>query len=151
MGRAEEYRAELVARAPDTWPAYLDAHSGLPGPRGNLELAQVVADLVDPALGDALIGSGDEYRTFCGVLALGSRAADPAVLERLRSWRSQVADERGVAAFRVLPDVALEAVAAAMPTEPADLRHVQGLGQTRLREYGDALLRVVADEAPRTR
>ncbi|KSW30045.1 ATP-dependent helicase [Cellulomonas sp. B6] len=81
---------------------------------------------------------------------LGARrttaVADPEVLERLRGWRARVADERGVAAFRVLPDVALEAVAAAMPATPADLRHVQGLGATRLREYGEELLRVVADE-----
>lgn len=78
-----------------------------------------------------------------------AEAADAAVLERLRRWRAQVAQERGVAPFRVLPDVALEAVASAMPTTPADLRHVQGLGQTRLREYGDALLQVVADREKR--
>lgn len=83
MTRLEEYRAELLALDPADWPGYLDARSGLPGPRGNLELAQAVAGLVDPELGDALIASGDEYRTFCGVLALGSRATDPAVLERL--------------------------------------------------------------------
>ncbi|ADG75357.1 UvrD/REP helicase [Cellulomonas flavigena DSM 20109] len=87
-----------------------------------------------------------------GAVRRGSAPADPAVLERLRQWRARVADERGVAAFRVLPDVALEAVAAAMPTQPADLRYVQGLGPTRLREYGDDLLRVVADEgAPGSR
>ena len=77
-----------------------------------------------------------------------SAAADPEVLDRLRRWRDRVADERGVPAFRVLPDVALEAVAAAMPTAQEDLRHVRGLGQTRLHEYGDALLRVVAGDSP---
>lgn len=71
---------------------------------------------------------------------------DPAVLDRLRSWRARVAAERGVPAFRVMPDVALEAVAAAVPTGPAELQRVHGLGQTRLREYGAELLRVVAGE-----
>src|SRR5437762_1520000 len=69
---------------PDAWPAYLDAHSGLPGPRGNIELALAVADVSDPELDDALIASGDEYRTFCGVVGLGNRADDPAVVGRLR-------------------------------------------------------------------
>ncbi|MFS0706337.1 HRDC domain-containing protein, partial [Cellulomonas sp. 179-A 9B4 NHS] len=72
--------------------------------------------------------------------------ADGAVLDRLRAWRAGVAAERGVPAFRVLPDVALEALAAAMPTGPAELQRVHGLGQTRLREYGPDLLRVVAGE-----
>ena len=88
MSRVDDHRAELLARDPATWPAYLDAHSGLPGPRGNLELAQAVAGLLTPELGDALIASGDEYRTFCGVLALGPRATDPDVLARLHGHAS---------------------------------------------------------------
>ena len=42
VSKAVEYRAKL--RALDEWDAYLLKESGLPGPRGNLELAQVVAD-----------------------------------------------------------------------------------------------------------
>jgi len=78
------YRDELSQLDRAAWPDYLDAHSGLPGPRGNIELALAVADLSDPALDDALIASGDEYRTFCGVVGLGNRADDPAVVSRLR-------------------------------------------------------------------
>ncbi len=91
VGRAEEHRAALQALGTDAWPAYLDAHSGLPGPRGNIELALVLADLAPAALADELIASGDEYRTFCGVVALGRRAHDPAVLARLHA---HAADER---------------------------------------------------------
>lgn len=88
MTRSAEHRAALTALDPAAWPAYLDEHSGLPGPRGNIELALVVADLAPPDLVDELIASGDEYRTFCGVVALGSRAADPAVLTRLHEHAS---------------------------------------------------------------
>jgi hypothetical protein len=42
MTKANEYRTKL--RALDHWDPYLLKESGLPGPRGNLELAQVVAD-----------------------------------------------------------------------------------------------------------
>lgn len=85
MTRIAEYREALLAQDRTAWPAYLDAHSGLPGPRGNIELALAVADLSGPELDDALIASGDEYRTFCGVVGLGNRAGDPVVRERLRS------------------------------------------------------------------
>jgi hypothetical protein len=49
MSRADEYRREL-ARLAD-WEPYLQEHSGLPGPRGNLELAQAVAARTWPRRG----------------------------------------------------------------------------------------------------
>ena len=42
MSKRETYRA-ILRDMPD-WDAYLLRESGLPGPRGNLELAQAVAD-----------------------------------------------------------------------------------------------------------
>ena len=45
MGKAEEYRQAL--RELDEWEPYLLEHSGLPGPRGNLELAAAVAEEAD--------------------------------------------------------------------------------------------------------
>jgi hypothetical protein len=43
VGKAAEYRTALRGLQSD-WDAYLEAESGLPGPRANLELVQVVAD-----------------------------------------------------------------------------------------------------------
>ena len=42
MSKRNEYRQTL--RGLDDWDPYLLAESGLPGPRGNIELAQAVAD-----------------------------------------------------------------------------------------------------------
>ena len=42
MSKTEDYRKKL--RELESWDEYLLQESGLPGPRGNLELAQVVAD-----------------------------------------------------------------------------------------------------------
>ena len=42
MTKMEMYRIYL--RSIDQWDDYLLKESGLPGPRGNIELAQVVAD-----------------------------------------------------------------------------------------------------------
>src|SRR5690348_4589262 len=84
MSRRADYHAELLGLERSERAAYLDAHSGLPGPRGNIELALAVADLDDPAMDEELIASGDEFRTFCGVVGLGNRAADLATIRRLR-------------------------------------------------------------------
>ena len=40
------------------WAAYLDDHSGLPGPRGNTSLATAVARVADEGLIDELLESG---------------------------------------------------------------------------------------------
>lgn len=86
MSKVEEYAAELDALECAAWPAYLSEHSGLPGPRGNIELARAVADAGDLATFDALIATDDEYLTFCGVVGLGAVLAggDRAVEARLR-------------------------------------------------------------------
>lgn len=47
MTKQADYRATLETLAPDEWDSYLGAESGLPGPRGNLELLQAVADVAD--------------------------------------------------------------------------------------------------------
>ncbi len=47
MSKAAEYREILRSLA--DWDPYLLAHSGLPGPRGNLELAEAAVDEGDEA------------------------------------------------------------------------------------------------------
>jgi hypothetical protein len=78
VGRQEEYQAELAGVAVTDWPAFLGERSGLPGPRGNIELAQAVADEGDAACFDRFIATGDEYLTFCGVVGLGRLLAEGA-------------------------------------------------------------------------
>jgi hypothetical protein len=76
VSRVEEYRATLRTLDPADWPGFLTEHSGLPGPRGNIELGQAVAEEADPATVDALIATDDEYLVFCGVVGLGRLLAD---------------------------------------------------------------------------
>jgi hypothetical protein len=83
MGRAEDYRRRLRELA--EWDAYLLEHSGLPGPRGNLELVEAVADEGDEAtfrryLGfgprRAPAGSREEFLAVCGTVGLGRLLAE---------------------------------------------------------------------------
>jgi HEAT repeat protein len=83
--RASLYRAALHGLDVRRWPEYLRENSGLPGPRGNIELAQAVADEGDAATFDAMIATDDEYLVFCGVIGLGRLLAEGVdVLSRLR-------------------------------------------------------------------
>lgn len=88
MGKVDECRTALRSLAPSVWPDYLTEHSGLPGPRGNIELGQAVAEEGDLAMFEHLIAFGDEYLTFCGVLGLGALLAggvDGVIVEQLHA------------------------------------------------------------------
>jgi hypothetical protein len=71
MGRRDQYQAQLRTMDTARWPEYLRKHSGLPGPRGNIELAQAVADEGDEDSFDRFIATDEEYLVFCGVVGLG--------------------------------------------------------------------------------
>ena len=93
MGKVEAYREQL--RQLDEWEPFLLQHSGLPGPRGNLELAAAVAEDADEAslrrwaaldADEAPFGSADEFLPVCGVIGLGRLLADgdASLLSELR-------------------------------------------------------------------
>jgi hypothetical protein len=97
VSKADEYRTKL--RALDNWDSYLLKESGLPGPRGNLELAQVVADEGNLQLfrrytaytaDEAPVNSPYEFLAFCGIVGLGRVLAegDTDMLKTLRSYAS---------------------------------------------------------------
>lgn len=97
MSKIDQYRAKLHNLK--DWDAYLLSESGLPGPRGNIELAQVVADEGDRQLFQrflaynadiAPVNSPYEFLAFCGALGLGRLLAegDASLLPTLRNLAS---------------------------------------------------------------
>jgi hypothetical protein len=93
MGKLEIYREHL--RQMCDWESFLLAESRLPGPRGNLELAQAAADegdatqfarwlAVGPAEGPT--NTPGEFLAFCGALGYGRLLAegDRAALVEVR-------------------------------------------------------------------
>ncbi len=100
MKEVDAYR-EALRRISD-WDAFLLAESGLPGPRGNLSLAQAVADEGDEELferyqaldaEEAPTNSPYEFLAFCGVLGLGRVLAE-GKREVLPTLRSHASDRR---------------------------------------------------------
>jgi len=90
--------ASALSGAPQPLAVFLRAHSNLPGPRGNLELAGQFADAVGALAGgeraeaawqvttglaavsasEAPTGDPGEFLAFCGTVAAGGFAADPS-------------------------------------------------------------------------
>ena len=70
---------------------------------------------------------------------------DPELRTRLRTWRSNVARERGVPAYVVLHDSTIDGIVRAWPTTLDELRHVPGIGDKKLEHYGEELLRLVRE------
>jgi hypothetical protein len=98
--RAAAYRLEL--RALKDWEPYLKNHSGLPGPRANLELVQAVGDEADADRLWRLSASSDEFLALCGTAGLGRVALmEP---DTVMTWlRELAADSR----WRVREGVAM--------------------------------------------
>jgi len=100
MAKSDDYSRELASLA--NWDDYLLKNSGLPGPRGNLELAAVVADMGNLALFEkyitydpqtAPVNSPYEFLAFCGVLGLGRLVAEGKI-EYIQTIRSFASDPR---------------------------------------------------------
>ncbi len=114
--------------------SFLKAHSNLPGPRGNLEMAwqfadaaaalargeaaggawQVVCGLAEVGPEEAPTGDPGEFLAFCGALAAAGFMVDPA--RRAAVWeaiRRAAEDER----WR-LREAAAQAIQGALPVDP---------------------------------
>jgi len=109
VSKTDEYRAEL--RTLDNWDSYLLEKSGLPGPRGNIELAQVVADEGNLKLFQrytaytadrAPVNSPFEFLAFCGVVGLGRLLAE-GNFNQMETLRNHASDPR----WRVREGVAM--------------------------------------------
>ena len=99
MSKRDDYRKKLSGLK--TWEQFLLKESGLPGPRGNIELAQAVADEGDEKIFrrylayDALrapANSPEEFLAFCGVVGLGRLVAEgrTGLLPLIRAAASDV-------------------------------------------------------------
>ena len=68
---------------------------------------------------------------------------DDGLFDRLREWRRQAA--AGKPAFTVFTDDTLRAIASARPASLDGLRRIKGVGPAKLEQYGESVLRVLAE------
>ncbi len=87
--RTEEYR--LALRKLKDWEPYLKRHSGLPGPRANLELVAAVVEEADADRLWRLSASTDEFLATAGTAGLGRIALmEP---ETVMTWLRELASD----------------------------------------------------------
>jgi ATP-dependent DNA helicase RecQ len=67
-------------------------------------------------------------------------------LDRLRRWRLETARAGGVPAYVVFHDATLAAIASARPANLTELLRVSGVGESKLRKYGNDVLEVLRAE-----
>jgi ATP-dependent DNA helicase RecQ len=64
-------------------------------------------------------------------------------MDRLRRWRTETARAASVPAYVVFHDSTLTAIAVAKPASLADLLRVPGVGDAKLRKYGEEVLEIL--------
>jgi ATP-dependent DNA helicase RecQ len=83
-------------------------------------------------------------RAAANAAALADGAqGDAALFEALRRRRSELAKEQRVAAYVVFADKTLIDMARRKPATAAEMGAVHGVGETKLRQYGDVFLDVI--------
>jgi ATP-dependent DNA helicase RecQ len=70
---------------------------------------------------------------------------DRDLFEQLRELRASIAAERGVPAYIVFGDTALRDMARRRPSTLDAFRHVNGVGDKKLEDYGDTFVTVIAE------
>ena len=67
-------------------------------------------------------------------------SVDPELKEYLREWRRKISGEKGIAAFIVMHDSALEDLCLVEPSNLSELRRVSGFGDKKVEMYGEEIL-----------
>jgi len=74
----------------------------------------------------------------------GEIACDEALFDALRALRKRLADERAVPPYIIFSDVALRQMARFYPATEREFSRISGVGEKKLREFGEVFLREIA-------
>jgi len=74
----------------------------------------------------------------------GEIACDELLFEKLRLLRKGLADERDVPAYIIFSDVAIRQMARDYPVNAHEFARISGVGEKKLREFGEAFLAEIA-------
>jgi ATP-dependent DNA helicase RecQ len=93
---------------------------------------------------DTLVATRKAARAAASTVALaGGADGDPALFEALKRRRSELAKAQRVPAYLVFADKSLIDMARRKPSTPAEMSEVHGMGEVKLKRYGDVFLDVI--------
>jgi ATP-dependent DNA helicase RecQ len=98
-----------------------------------------------PAGAEATGRSGRARGKRHGGERLGVEGADGPLFEALRAWRRERAAEQHVPPYVIFHDVTLSAIARQRPADVDALAKISGVGVSKLKRYGEDVLRVVRE------
>ena len=70
---------------------------------------------------------------------------DKSLFEKLRSLRKQIANERNVPPFIIFGDISLREMAFYLPQNNMDFLKINGVGNQKLKEFGDLFLKIIKE------
>lgn len=74
--------------------------------------------------------------------------ADPALFRELQNVRTAIAGKRGVPAYIIFSDAALRSMCKLLPVTDEEFLRVNGVGETKLRLYGEQFMDVIRMHTP---
>jgi len=73
----------------------------------------------------------------------------PELYSSLWKWRNDMATDKGVAVFVVLPQKSLIELVEQMPSNLQELEKIKGIGKTKVKTFGREILEIIADYCDR--
>ncbi len=67
----------------------------------------------------------------------------PELYQAIKVWRDELAKEWGVPLYLVLAQKSILELLRFLPSNPAELENIKGLGKTRVKQYGSDLLEII--------
>lgn len=80
-----------------------------------------------------------------GKLSKSGTEHDPILFERLKALRKQIALKKNLPPYIIFSDTSLKEMAAKLPQSPEEFHSITGVGDHKLRKYGDAFLKEIRD------
>ena len=126
------------------WLSWATRRTGATGREGRRARSRFLDGLLPPR--PVRVASGAFEASAPGEPATAARSAPgehSPLSNALRAWRTARARTDAVAPFIVFHDATIEAIAERRPRSIAELRHVPGIGPTKLDRYGEEIIGVV--------
>ncbi len=68
-----------------------------------------------------------------------------AIFSKLRDWRKAAAAQEEIPVYTILTNEQLAKIAEKRITTKADLREIEGVGDARVKKYGEAVIKIVSE------
>ena len=102
-----------------------------------------------------ILGGGDDTQKKSSKKRVDYREVlsprDFALFVKLREWRKQVAETEAVPVYTIFTNEQLAEMVKRRVTTRAEMKKITGIGDARVKKYGEALLRINVDHQGRIR